>query len=275
MISICIKDNNPNIQSFLSEKLNNCNIPDIYYSKHDFKNYLNTIVHYKGNDIDTFYHFLSNALSDSIVYFYKPRILKRLISSEYFYFDEKDKLSILNEFSLIKSDLGNYLISDSVFNYIREHKCIVLDGFVNFRIKDYTDYIDEVLESAVSKFVMDKEYLEFVSLLKFYVDSKIPEPITVNLIYVNKESILLDDDNNIIPLEDFDSEYLSDISFSQNDYALNTLVGKIPQRINIHLISPKDEFIDTIELIFKDRVHICSGNHHCEICSTYKLLNLK
>lgn len=272
MISICIKENNPNIQSFLTEKISNSNIPDIYYSKHNFKNYLNMIIHYKGKDIDNFYQFLSNTLSDSIINFYKPKILKRLIASEYFYFDDKDRISIMDEFSLIKSDLGDYLLTDSILDYLKDHKSIVLDGFVNFRIRDYIDYIDEVLESAVSKFVMDKEYLEFVSLLKFYVDSKVPEPITVNLIYVNKEAILLDEKSNIIPLEDFDSEYLSDISFSQNDYALNTLVGRLPQRINIHLISPKDEFIDTIKLIFENRVNICSG---CDICSTYKLLNLK
>ena len=272
MISICIKENNTNIQDFLNEKLSNSNISDIYYSKHNFKNYLNTIIHYKGKDIDNFYLFLSDILSDSIIKFYKPKILKRLINNEYFYFDDTDKLSIINEFSLIKSDLGNYLLFDCILDYLKEHKSVIVDGFVNFRIKDYIDYLDEVLESAVSKFVMDKEYLEFVSLLKFYVNSKVPEPISINLIYVNKESILLDEKGNIIALDDFNSEYLSDITFCQNDYVLNTLVGKLPQRINIHLISPKDEFIDTIKLIFESRVNICSG---CDICSTYKLLNLR
>ena len=128
-----------------------------------------------------------------------------------------------------------------------------------------------MLENAVSKFVLDKEYLQFVSLLKTYVDSKVPEPCTINLIYVNQESILLDEFGNIIEYVEFNSEYLSDISFSQNDYALNTLIEKLPQEILIHLISPKDEYIDTINLIFGDRVKICSG---CELCSAYKLLNL-
>ena len=119
---------------------------------------------------------------------------------------------------------------------------------------------------------MDKEYLEFVSLLKIYVDSKIPEPITINLIYVNQESILLDEIGNMVKNEDFNSEYLSDITFSQNDFALNTLIGKLPQKIILHLISPKDEFINTLELIFGERIKTCDG---CEICSAYKLLNLK
>ena len=70
----------------------------------------------------------------------------------------------------------------------------------------------------------------------------------------------------------FSSDYMSDISFSSNDYALNTLIGKLPQTIHLHLISPKDEFINTLELIFGEKIKICDG---CEICNAYKLLNLK
>ena len=35
MVSLCIKDNNENIQDFLMKKIGESNIPDIYYS--DFK----------------------------------------------------------------------------------------------------------------------------------------------------------------------------------------------------------------------------------------------
>ena len=98
-----------------------------------------------------------------------------------------------------------------------------------------------------------------------------PDSKQVNLIYVNNEAILLSEDGNLIDLDVFDSKYLSDISFSNNDYVLNTLVGLIPNRIILHLISPKDNFIKTIELIFGDKVMYCKS---CNLCSAYKILNL-
>lgn len=159
----------------------------------------------------------------------------------------------------------------NVNKYIKENKSIILTGFVSFRLKNYVLELDELIESAVNKFLIDKEYLEFVSLLKSYVDSKIPSPDIINLIYVNEEALLIDKNSNLIEMQDFDCEYLSDISFSKNDYALNTLIGILPQKIQIHLISPKDDFIKTLELIFTSKIEICSG---CEICSAYKFLNL-
>ena len=272
MVSICIKDANSNIQDFLMKKISESEIPNIYYSKHNFKIYKNVIIHYSGKETEKFYNFVSSIISDTIVEFYEPKIIKRLIYSEYFYFDINDKKAIFDEYYIVSKKYKNRNIRPDISKYIKNHKSIILHGFVNFRLAHYISELDELLENAVSKFVLDKEYLEFVSLLRVYVDSKIPEPITINLIYVNKESILLDHKGNIIEVEDFNSEYLSDISFSQNDYALNTLIGKLPQEINIHLISPKDEFINTLELIFDEKIKICDG---CEICSAYKLLNLK
>ena len=63
-------------------------------------------------------------------------------------------------------------------------------------------------------------------------------------------------------------KYLSDISFSNNDYVLNTLLNLIPKKIYIHLIDNNtDEFINTVKLIFENRVKICSD---CSICKLYK-----
>ena len=91
--------------------------------------------------------------------------------------------------------------------------------------------------------------------------------------YLNKESILLDKDKNIISIKDhiFDAKYLSDISFSSNDYCLNTLLNLLPQTLNIHLVDNfEDEFITTLKLIFENKVRICND---CDICRVYRFTN--
>ena len=119
---------------------------------------------------------------------------------------------------------------------------------------------------------MDKEYISFVNLLKSYIESKVPKDISINLLYINSKGILLSDKNEYLELEPFNSSYLSDISFSHNDYVLNTLVGLLPKKIIIHLISPKDQFIKTIELIFSNKVKLCEN---CDLCKTYKLFKME
>ena len=119
-------------------------------------------------------------------------------------------------------------------------------------------------------FDIEKEYLEFISLLKLYINSQSPKTNIVHLIYRKKDSLLLDENKNIIPLDDsvYQAKYLSDISFSQNDYILNTLLTILPQKIYLHLIDNNiDEFANTLLLIFEKKIEICSD---CDICITTK-----
>ena len=75
---------------------------------------------------------------------------------------------------------------------------------------------------------------------------------------------------NIINISDniMKAKYLSDISFSSNDYALNSLLTLLPKKIYIHLIDNYvDEFIHTLGLIFESKIEICTD---CNICKLYQ-----
>ena len=127
-----------------------------------------------------------------------------------------------------------------------------------------------LVDDSVNQFVIEKEYTEFISLLRIYVESRQPEYKMLHLIYNHGESILLDEEKNVVSVSDniYNAKYLSDISFSSNDYALNTLLNLLPKKIYIHLINNYiDEFIQTLILIFENRIEICTD---CDICNLYK-----
>ena len=65
------------------------------------------------------------------------------------------------------------------------------------------------------------------------------------------------------------AKYLSDVSFSNNDYVLNTLLNLLPSKIYLHKVSPLSnlDFINTLQLIFENRIESCSD---CNICNLYK-----
>lgn len=152
------------------------------------------------------------------------------------------------------------ILYNSFYNFISSNKYIVLDGFINFRIKDYFNLLDNILNEAVNNFIVEKEYLEFISLLKLYINSQPYGCELVHLVYSSSESILLDENQNLIIGTDdiFKAKYLSDISFSSNDYALNSLLNLLPKKIYIHLDGNYiDEFVNTIQLVFENRVTIC------------------
>lgn len=275
MRSFCFKTNNTKIISYLLKRIEEIDFEDLVYSENKFKIYKNVILHYKGKEYKKFNKFLSSLLEEIVIEFYEEKILKQLINYNYFYFDDYERKGILdNCIRTIEPDeyIKNISQQKEVLEYFNENNKMVLDGFVYFRLKDYIKYLDEVVDYAVNQFIVEKEYKEFINLLKVYVETRKPEYKTLHLIYLNNESILLDEEKNIVSVSEniYNAKYLSDISFSSNDFALNALLTLLPEKIEIHLIDDEDEFINTLKLIFEGRVFICK---ECEICKTYKMLN--
>ena len=284
MKSICIKTNNENLLDYLLNELDYIEVKPVAISKNQFKNYKNIIIHYSGNDNKKFVHEVSCILSCLVIDELEESFLKMILLKNYFYFNSTEMKHILELcYEIFSDDFNTYfdkkhnLLIDSFENYLITNKSIILTGFINFRIKNYMAILEDVVDEAVNSFVVEKEYLEFISLLKMYVNSQNSNCDVVHLIYNKNNSTLLDKDKNQINVSDdiFKAKYLSDISFSSNDYALNTLLTLVPKKIHIHLIDNCiDEFIHTISLIFENRVEICTD---CSICKIYKNnpINLK
>ncbi len=278
MKTLCIKINNKKIINYLLDSYTHFDSNYVYVSNNIFKNYENIIVHYTGPDENYFNDLFCKNLTDCILFFYEEKFLKHLINYNYFYFNDIEKNQILNIcFNYLDNNENNEAnickknIYKSIKEYIKENKCIILEGFITFRLKKYIKILDKIVDSSVNRFLIEREYAEFIQILKLYVNTSESQISTIHLIYTNSDTILLDENKKIISTNDsiFKAKYLSDISFSSNDYALNTLLNLIPEKIIIHLVNNyEDEFINTLKLIFEDRVYLCND---CNICKLYKL----
>ena len=136
------------------------------------------------------------------------------------------------------------------YNFISNNNVLYLTGFIKFRGKKYFEILDNIIAEAVNSYIIEKEYFEFISLLQLYINSQPPQTELIHVIYSNSNTILLDSNKEIINVshDNLKSKYLSDISFSNNDYTLNALLTLLPN-------------------IFKNRIHICTN---CNICNIYK-----
>ena len=279
MKSICIKLSNEKSVQYLLEQFNKFEIKNIYFSCKKFKIYYNVIVHYNEKNISEFLKSLSTTLTFFIIDMYEKNIRDNLIKSEYFYFNisERNKIANITYEDLYNTEEAVYSPSErfdgiykAIYNYFLNNHSILLKGFVPFRLKNYFEQLLEQIDKSVNKYIIEKEYTEFISLLKIYVKSEVSSCNEVHLIYINSKTLLLDENKNIIKIDEniLSRKYLSDISFSSNDYILNTLLNLIPKKIYIHTMNDTtDEFINTIKLIFEDRVSLCND---CSICKIYK-----
>lgn len=271
MISICLKSNNIFSLNSIENYLDNTELPEIYYSQKKFKHFNNIIIHYKGHNEKLFYKVFSNILSKYIINFYEKHFIKQQLAFDFFYFSIQDKRRIQDsaiETMNIESNVVKKMniLRDCIIEYFSKTSSCNLDGFINFRLYDYKNFINLILENVINDYIIQKEYAEYVNLLQEYINMQTPQTESIHLIYSNDTKILLDDSKNIIANTSSPQIYLSDISFSSNDFILNSLLNLLPKKIFIHLGTEEDNFIKFLKLIFKDKFIICNN---CAICSLY------
>ena len=274
MKSFAIKTNNSQTIEYLENNLKKIILKDVSFSCKNFKHFTNIIVHYKGNNTDEFEKEVATILSFLVIYEFEEDFLKKIIFKDFFYFSKSEQDIILDNCFNIIIDSDTIIkekfqiLFNSFLNFVENNKTMFLSGFINFRLQSYYKVLEKIVEDAVNSYILEKEYNEFISLLKLYINSSEPIEDILHIVYSKDFTIILDSNKSIInnSKNAFKAKFLSDISFSTNDYTLNTLLTLLPKKIYVHLIDNKiDEFITTLRLIFEKRLEICSECNICEL----------
>jgi len=223
---------------------------------------------------------VSNALADYIIRQYEEKLISRIINSNYCYFSSTEKKDILNiTLRNIRNDDNNFfnnlfqirrrnIIVRKLIDYFESSNSLILDGFVNFRLKDYIKDLEEIVDKAVDDFLMEREYKEFIRLLRYFVDIQDPKFDTIHVIAgFDNKYMLLDETRKEITNECI-QEFVNEISegeINYDDLLVSSLITFAPKKIIIHCTGQlkNKELLETIKNVFSDKVLICSG---CEIC---------
>ena len=158
MKSICLKTNNEEIISYTIRKLED--FENIVISSREFKIYKNVIVHYTGNNEKIFLIQFAEIISEIIEVFFFFFILDKIIDDNYCYFEEGEKNVILRisekiiELQEASFQYKKEILKGLVYEYFWDNKIMILDGFVNFRLKPYLEVLDYVVDTSVSNFVL-------------------------------------------------------------------------------------------------------------------------
>lgn len=159
MKSVCIKTIGDEKIEYLIKELEVLPI-NIYISNYRFKTYDNLIIHYPSKEyIDEFYEVLSLVIKKCIEHFYRDTFIKKIVEKNYFYLSNMERNYICEitkkVLDLPDEKIGyiNETLKDTIKNYIIENKKIVLEGFVNFRIKVYKELLDRIVEVSVFSYL--------------------------------------------------------------------------------------------------------------------------
>lgn len=210
------------------------------------------------------------AISKSIIEQYENKLISKLINQNYFYFNLPDKKNILKK-TLNYADneaVCNNFVSTKLKEYLSTTDKLMIDGFVNFRLKDYISELEDLIDKAVNDFMVEKEYKEFIKLLKYFVDIQSPKFNVINIVpyegnyYIYNEVL---EDITEMCAKDFIREK-EDNKISSDDLLISILISVAPRKIYLHKHEriTNTELVSTVKQVFLKKIVVCNG---CDFCN--------
>lgn len=232
-------------------------------------------------NMNIFNLYMSNILYNVVIDEFYKKEMQSFLTDTYFFLkhDEikeikqlsldalKSEGSILNEYMVYFRNRKNSIIQ-KIMQCIEENKEINIKGFITFRMKELRDDLESIIDKVVESYMVEKEYSEFIKLLKYFVEIQESKMDTVNIIIQSDGNYAIQDETGSDIMELLFSD-LTEIKYSGavnvEDMLISGLITNSPKYVNLHGVEncSNQELIETIKSVFGERVKVCSK---CEMC---------
>jgi len=223
-------------------------------------------------------NYVATILAEIIVVHEEKKIVRRIIDHNYYYFNDDEReiiysnaLKMLSSNSIVEPNFNfvsrRNTVLTKIIDYLDTHHELVVEGFINFRLKDYREQLVDIVDRAVDDFMMELEYQEFISVLRYFVDVQEPRIDEVHVVIGSGGTYkVLDSFGKTINnqyLENFATQCGSEINYE--DLLITALITLAPYTIMLHNANQDvtPSVLETIKSVFDGRVIMCGG---CEMC---------
>jgi len=223
---------------------------------------------------------VANMLTEYIIVREEKKIVRKIIGRHYSYYDE-DERKIIYERTLDLLSGANDVIADfgmksrctkileKIIDYLDTHHELVLEGFINFRLKEYREKLIQTVDKAVDDYTMELEYKEFIRVLRCFVDIQEPQLEEVHVVIIDSGIYkIVDAQGQMINNQNFDNFLMQREDYiNYEDLLITALITIAPYSVMVHVHGKNNatiqNLVETIKNIFDGRVVICYG---CDFC---------
>ncbi|GAV22661.1 sporulation protein YtxC [Carboxydothermus pertinax] len=207
---------------------------------------------------ESFLKKVSKVLTKVYVDFWEKDILVEVLRYEYPYFDSNEIENIKNKALKFLNIDREKEIRQKVDDFLHESQVINLDGFILFRLQREVNEIYDSIDRAVEEQILEKEYQEFIKIVKYFLELQPVKRKIVQVFWLNEYLVILDD--QLKKVEDEFVEYLltQRNKIFPEDLLISALISLAPEKIIIHWHDVSLNFnLKPIKDIFAERLEIC------------------
>lgn len=214
-------------------------------------------------------------LAEYIIERYEPGLLAGILTREHSYLTTAQRREILRSTTRFADDpevgytARKQQVMKSLGQYLADNSTMLIDGFVSFRLKEYEEILEDLAERLIDDFLIQKEYDDFLSLLRYFVESQRFRPALVHVIALADGGYRVVDEGD----NDITGACLSEIreegeelhDLTPDDILISILISVAPINVLVHNKQniKNVELFSTIARVFDGNIAYCNG---CSMC---------
>lgn len=128
--------------------------------------------------------------------------------------------------------------------------------------------LEQALEEAIDEYLMEKEYDEFIRLLRYFVEAQEPRLEKVHVVLNSGGGFQLYDNENRNLSGDYLEGFLVDMADNELNYEdllISSLITIAPRQVILHPVDKGRCYstIGVLKSVFGERLIQCGGCSHC------------
>lgn len=214
---------------------------------------------------------LAHAVASLLTDQWEEQLINKIINDNYYFFQQGEGENVKQRARQILAAAAadrRSKVLGSLLTYLQENSYLNLDGFINFRLSDYLGQLEEAVDRAVDEYLVDKEYEEFMRLLRYFVANQEPrvEGVQVFLsspgvfqVYDSEDAVLTNVRQGGFRVE------LRQAEVNYEDVLISALITIAPRNILLHVggSSELETTVNTLKKVFAEKLELCPGCPKC------------
>ena len=220
-------------------------------------------------------------MADIIIKHGEVKLLDKIIQKNANYFSTEERFKILkNVYSILSQEKADFFwirkkeqIINTLIDFMDTSNTINLDGFIKFRLKSYVKDLNDVVNKAIDDYMVEKEYDDFIKLLKYFVDMQDSKFSVIHvLIDEHMNYTMLDENKNIIKDDLVEVSGNLDEDFKNEDLLISSLISLSPQKIYFHCPETiiNSNLLNTLKNVFGSKLIVCNDFDSMQTSFFYK-----
>ncbi|MET3290711.1 UNVERIFIED_CONTAM: putative sporulation protein YtxC [Brevibacillus sp. OAP136] len=209
--------------------------------------------------------FVAIVISEWVVHAVEPVLTDYLLKRECALRQIESTEDIRPFLQVDHADVQRAKIYKKVYEYLDQEDSLNLGGFIRFRLKEYVQVLKEATISAIDEFLEEKQYKEFVALLRHFISIQEAQCEVIHVVASeNQEFLLYDHNEQPVILPQLDHLRLSGEGHDRDeDFLISALMTLAPKRIVLHSLDDQQMLMQTLVSLYGERISQCSACAHC------------